>query len=235
MGQVRNLKKTRLTPPGATAHVGAASEKAGVQGGCPRGGVFEKRTMQTTQKFGVYRQTSVSSVNQRPKPAVYVGSAALVNQSIIYHLPTRCSTYESDPDSSPRKEGKRVPRKLTSTLLYSLVGVGGKKSPKRGKKATRQHERLKRRLLERAELLLVARGPAWGLEGGVSAPTDVLVELSILNLIGGRESLKVALAGQSLEFEVLDNGVVGGGQAHASRFQGRRAGIRRDDCLGVRE
>ena len=135
MGQVRNLKKTRLTPPGATAHVGAASEKAGVQGGCPRGSVFEKRTMQTTQKFGVYRQTSVSSVNQRPKPAVYVGSAALVNQSIIYHLPTRCSTYESDPDSSPRKEGKRVPRKLTSTLLYTAwSGLGGRNRPKGGKK-----------------------------------------------------------------------------------------------------
>jgi len=31
------------TLPGVTAHVVAASEKAGVQGGCPRGGVFEER------------------------------------------------------------------------------------------------------------------------------------------------------------------------------------------------
>jgi len=42
---------------------------------------------------------------------------------------SRCSTYENDPDSSPRKEGKRVPQKQTSTLLdkaWAWLG-GGKK------------------------------------------------------------------------------------------------------------
>ena len=42
-----------VTPPGVTVHVGASSEKAGVQGGCPRGGVFEERPHAKQHKSSV--------------------------------------------------------------------------------------------------------------------------------------------------------------------------------------
>ena len=69
----------------------------------------------------------------------------------------------------------------------------------------------------------------------VPAPTDALVGISIPHVVGGRLSLKFSLAGKPLEFEFPDNGGAGGSRAQASRFQGRRGGIRRDDCPRVRE
>ena len=69
----------------------------------------------------------------------------------------------------------------------------------------------------------------------VPALTDALVEITFPHLAGGRLSLKAALAGKFLEFEVPDNGGAGGGRAQASRFQGRRPGMRRDDYPRVRE
>ena len=51
---------------------------------------------------------------------------------------TRCSTYVNDPDSSPRKEGKtRLADTDQHLAVYGRVGVGGKKSPKKQKKASR--------------------------------------------------------------------------------------------------
>ena len=52
-----------------------------------------------------------------------------------FGTPERNSTYENDPDSSLRKEGKRVPQKLTRILLSKAwAWLGGEKSPKKKKK-----------------------------------------------------------------------------------------------------
>ena len=48
----------------------------------------------------------------------------------------------------------------------------------------------------------------WKAPTHVLAPTDALVEIAIPHLVGGRLSLKVALAGQPFEFEVLTMGAL---------------------------
>jgi len=66
--------------------------------------------------------------------------------------------------------------------------------------------------------LLIARGPAWGLENAhpPRPSADRLgVEIAISHLVGGRLTLKAAMAGQLLEFEVPGNLGAGGGRAQA--------------------
>ena len=68
-------------------------------------------------------------------------SASFAKHSAVY---ARCSTYVNDPGSSPRQEGKRVPRTLTSTLLYTAwSGLGGRNHLKSKAKKSRALSRAK--------------------------------------------------------------------------------------------
>ena len=55
-----------ITSAGITAHVGAALEKAGVQGSCPCGGIFEERAtfFETTQKHRCCIKESAPDIPQ---------------------------------------------------------------------------------------------------------------------------------------------------------------------------
>ena len=59
----------------------------------------------------------------------------------------------------------------------------------------------------------------------VPAPTDAQIEIAF----SGHLALEVSLAVKPLELEIPDNVGAGGGRAQDPQFQGRRAGIRRDD------
>ena len=141
-GERRKGKREEEEPPRGPATLG---QRAGTVMRCPMGvrkartvsedrgdwGATKQRQRQPAARTDVSEEVKYySKLHQRARRRPSLNPSSSTSSNC-----TRCSTYVNDPDSSPRKEGKtRLADTDQHLAVYSLVLVGGKKSPKKQKK-----------------------------------------------------------------------------------------------------